>query len=250
MSEASRSIVLICEGPADHRSVPAIVDRVLSESVDWMAPEVLGSFREWRGLKRHEPFLAWKNVHHLARDANIRINGFFQGEQGAHDAFAARRALALLKVTGDDPIDAVILVRDSDNDRKERAKGLAQASAEVSTLGPILIGVAHTKRECWVLAGFTPLSVEEKAQLQALKQELGFDPCAQAEELTAQEDGAKRDAKRVLSLLTGASVEREMDCLNQSPLSLLEGRSQHTGLAAFIQEVRAKLVPLWTGRPA
>ena len=248
MSEASRSIVIICEGPGDHRTVPGITDRVLSASVDWMVPEMLAAYREWRGLKRNQPFLAWKQIHTIADEAGIRINGFFNGEPGAPDAFVARRALALLKVVGEDPIDAVVLVRDSDTD-KGRLKGLEQARAEVKNPNrPILIGVAHTKRECWVLAGFTPLDETEKAQLDALKQELGFDPCLHAEELTAQQDGAKRDAKRVLSLLTASSIDRESACVKECSLQQLEARGQNTGLAAFIQEIRTKLVPLWTGR--
>ncbi|WP_163994124.1 hypothetical protein [Pyxidicoccus caerfyrddinensis] len=248
MSEASHSIVIICEGPADHRTAPAIADRVLSSSAEWLVPEMLHAFREWRGLKRHEPFLAWKQVHTLARAANIRINGFFNGEPGAPDAYAARQALALLKVAGEDPIDAVILLRDSDND-EERKRGLEQARAEVSNpSSPLLIGVAHTKRECWVLAGFNPLDERERAQLDALKQELGFDPCLCAEELTAQQDGAKRDAKRVLSVLTGNSIDREATCWKECAFQQLEARGQNTGLAAFIQEIRTKLVPLWTGR--
>ena len=248
MSAASHSIVIVCEGPGDHRTVPAIADRVLSESVEWMLPEMLGAYRQWRGLKHNQPFLAWKQVHTLASEAGIRLNGFFNGEPGAPDAFAARRALALLKVAGEDPIDAVILVRDSDND-KERLNGLKQARDEVGNPNPpIIIGVAHTKRECWVLAGFTPMDKAEQARLGALKQELGFDPCLHAEELTAQQDGAKRDAKRVLSQLTGNSVDRESTFWKECPFHQLEARGQKTGLAAFIQELRTKLVPLWTGR--
>jgi hypothetical protein len=247
MSEASHSIVLICEGPADRRTVPGIADRVLSESVEWMAPEMLDAYREWRGLRRNQPFLAWKQVHTLAKEAGIRINGFFNGEPGAPDAFAARRALALLKVAGEDPIDAVILVRDSDSD-PERMEGLKQARDEVSPPHPpVLIGVAHTKRECWVLAGFHPMDDAEKARHEALKQELGFDPCLQAEELMAQHDGAKRDAKRVLSLLTGGDIDRESLCWKECSFHQLEARGQKTGLVAFIQELRTKLVPLWTG---
>lgn len=230
----------------DQRTACGIADRVLCGSVDWIVPEMLDAFRQWRGLTRGEPFLAWKQVHTRARDANIRINGYFEGESGAPDAFITRRALALLTAKGERDIDAVLLLRDSDNDA-ERRKGLDQGRAGVDGLGPILIGVAHTKRECWALAGFMPLDEAERERLDALRQELGFDPCAQAQELTAEHPGAKRDAKRVLSLLTGEDFEREATCWKEAPLQQLEERGEAAGLAAFIRELRLKLVPLWTG---
>ncbi|MBZ4413904.1 hypothetical protein K8640_37345 [Myxococcus sp. XM-1-1-1] len=225
------------------------MDRMLRESIDWMEPEVLAELREWRGQTRGESYLPWKEVHTRAKAANIRINGHFNGEPGAHDAFVARRALALLRGYGDAPIHAVVLVRDSDNDEAQRRKGLEQARAEVSSLGPILIGIAHTKRECWVLAGFTPETDDEKARHQELRQELGFDPCLRAEELTAQQDGAKRDAKRVLKLLTHGVVDREHLSMMQATIQQLEERGRGTGLSTFLSEVREKLVPLWTGAP-
>ncbi|MFY2556338.1 hypothetical protein ACN469_01735 [Corallococcus terminator] len=212
-----------------------------------MDPEMIGDIREWRGQRRGEAYLPWKEVHTRAKLANIRINGHFNGEPGAHDAFVARRALALLKVNGDAPIHAVVLVRDSDNDEAQRRKGLEQASTEVTSLGPILVAVAHTKRECWILAGYTPETQDEKARHQDLRQELGFDPCLRAEELTAQQDGAKRDAKRVLGILTDGVVDREMQSLRRAALQQLEERGRSTGLSAFLSEIRKKLVPLWTG---
>jgi hypothetical protein len=255
MTEASRSVVIICEAPADQRTACALADRLLSAAVDWMVPEMLDVFRQWRGLRRSEPFLAWKHVHTRAREAGIRTNGFFEGEPGAQDAFAARRALALLTVEGERGIDAVLLIRDSDGHAEERHRGLEQGRQGVDGLGPILIGVAHTKRECWVLAGFTPVDEEERARVERLRQELGFDPCAHAEGLTAEHPGAKRDAKRVLSYLMGgdegvdreAVWMREVICMKESSLAQLEERGKATGLAEFIQEIRARLVPLWTG---
>jgi hypothetical protein len=130
---------------------------------------------------------------------------------------------------------------------EERRKGLEQGRAGVDGLGPILLGVAHTKRECWALAGFTPANEEERERSDALRQELGFDPCTHAQELTAEHAGAKRDAKRVLAVLTQNDVEREVRGWAEVPLQQLEERGLHTGLAEFIQEIRSRLVPLWTG---
>jgi hypothetical protein len=249
MADGVLSIVVICEARADQQTACDIADRVLSQAVDWMPPEMLAHFRQWRGLKKSEPFLAWKNVHTLAREANIRINGHFDGQPGAHDAFVARRAMALLTTQAERGIDAVVLLRDSDMDEGRR-EGLEQARVQTSGLGPILVGVAHSKRECWVLAGFDAANADEQARLATLRRELGFDPCLHAEELTATSPGAKREAKRVLSELTQGDYQREVVCWTQAPLEQLEARGAETGLASFIQEVREHLVPLWTGRPA
>lgn len=244
MTDASHSIVVICEGPADRRTVCEIADRVLSQSVDWMPPEALDGFREWRGLTKSEPFLAWKKVHALADEANIRIHGHFGGEPGAPDAAVARRALKLLRMKAERGIDAVLLLRDSDNDIRRR-EGLKQARSETSDLGPIIIGFAHSKRECWVLAGFNATDEDERARLETLRQELGFDPCLQAERLTATQPGAKHDAKRVLGILA-EDVQRETQCSMEAQLEQLEARGSRTGLAEFIRELRERLVPLWT----
>ena len=74
---------------------------------------------------------------------------------------------------------------------------------------------------------------------------LGFDPCSAAEQLTASEEGAKRDAKRVLDALTGGAPEREDACLEEPPLALLRQRGAKTGLAPYLQEVEERLVPLF-----
>jgi hypothetical protein len=248
MADEPLSIVVICEARADQHAACDIADRVLSQAVDWMQPELLAHLRQWRGLKKSESFLAWKNVHTLAREANIRINGHFEGQPGAHDAFVARRAMALLTTRGERDIDAVLLLRDSDMDEGRR-DGLEQARAQTTGLGPILIGVAHSKRECWVLAGFDAANADEQSRLATLRQELGFDPCLHAEDLTATSPGSKRDAKRVLSELTQDDYQREVVCWTEAPLEQLEARGEKTGLASFIQEVRERLVPLWTGRP-
>lgn len=137
MADAAYSIVVICEAAADQRTACGITDRVPCQSVDWIQPEILDSLREWRGLTKGESFLTWKSVHARADAANIRINGHFGGEPGAPDAFVARRALALLMTQGERNIDAVLLLRDSDMDLRRR-KGLEQARAHTSGLGPII----------------------------------------------------------------------------------------------------------------
>ena len=73
-----------------------------------------------------------------------------------------------------------------------------------SSMATIVIGLAITERECWVISGFDPGDDDETQKLEDEKQNLGFDPCERSHDLTAcKNDRAKRSPKRVLSVLTG-----------------------------------------------
>jgi hypothetical protein len=113
---------------------------------------------------------------------------------------------------------------------------------------PVVIGVAHLKRECWVLAGFEPANDHEQARLEAIVRDLTFDPRLHPERLTAKGDGELRSAKRVVRFLTG-SAEREEDCWLLTPLARLRERGQQTGLTAYLDEVEERLVPLFDPTP-
>jgi hypothetical protein len=49
----------------------------------------------------------------------------------------------------------------------------------------------------------------------------------------------------VLDALTGGDRNREDACLEGPPLALLRQRGAKTGLALYIQEIEARLVPLF-----
>ena len=106
-----------------------------------------------------------------------------------------------------------------------------------------MIGAANPKREAWVLNGFEPETPVEDKSLAELRQDLGFHPCERAERLTAKKDTAKRSARRVLGVLTGASYEREQKCWKETPLVLLKRRGEKTGLHDYLVEVEG-LLPL------
>lgn len=125
----------------------------------------------------------------------------------------------------------------------EQARGWARG--HLPALGPVLIGLAHNNRECWVLAGFEPRDDPEREQLSAVCEELKFDPCQEAHRLTARHEHQARSAKRVLALLTRDSWERQADCWRTTALSTLERRGQTTGLADYLRELREYLVPLF-----
>jgi hypothetical protein len=115
-------------------------------------------------------------------------------------------------------------------------------------LPQVIIGVAHTKLECWILAGFVPQDTAETARLVELRSELGFEPTGNSERLTAKHDQDKRSAKRVLRLLSEDDRSRERECMMQTELSILRQNGIECGLAAYLDEVEAKLVPLFASR--
>jgi hypothetical protein len=237
------SFAIVCEATADRDTACGLADRVISNDVEWISDEDLHYHRAWRGLEATASHLLWRDIPELAKQANIRAHGHFDGQPGAPDAHAARRALLLLKLSPHKP-DAVALIRDDDR-QTERRQGLEQARNATRLGVPILIGLAHLKRECWVLAGFDPCDSEEQERLKAVRKELGFDPATRAEELTAKHDHDLKSAKRVLALLIDSDRAREEDCWKKASLQTLEQRGKQTGLTDYLQEVRTLLVPLF-----
>jgi len=102
----------------------------------------------------------------------------------------------------------------------------------------VVLGLAHTKRECWVLTAFEPEDEAERERLDDLKQELGFDPIAEAHLLTAQSSGAKRNAKRVLDKLTEEDLDREDEAIQSVIPEDLEDAGGEVSLQTFICELR------------
>jgi hypothetical protein len=190
------SFIVVCEARADFLTSSELADRVLCDSIDWVEPEMLEHHRSYKGHASEGPFLTWMRVKTLARDLGIRPRGFIGGEPADLDAAQARRSLIFIESKWPG-MDAVLLIRDDDR-RVDRRRGLEQARAVSPLHDRIVIGLAHTKRECWVLAGFEPCNDQERALLAEIRQELGFDPREQAEQLTAIHDHDKRSAKRVL----------------------------------------------------
>jgi len=139
----------------------------------------------------------------------------------------------------------VILLRDSDGNL-DRRDGLRQAREAEPWRFKVIIGFAHTKRECWHLAGFEPKDDVERERLEKERQYLGFDPRTKSHELTAKHDHEtdKRSAKRVLRALTATNLERELECL--AVLSALRRNGQENGLRAFLDELETVLVPMFT----
>ena len=84
-----------------------------------------------------------------AQELGIKVHGHFNGEPGLPNTWAARRALAyVLSRHEDEAVDAILLIRDMD-DQAERRQGLEQGRATFSSITRIVIGLAIPERECW-----------------------------------------------------------------------------------------------------
>jgi hypothetical protein len=149
-----------------------------------------------------------------------------------------------------DRVDAIVMVSDSDCDEK-RLDGLRQARDYAKGTFPIVVGLAHTKRECWHISGFEPEDDEERQALSEVGSELGFDVCRRSEDLTGKHAATtdKRSAKRVLSKLCRNEPERELKCLTKLPIPELKKRGENNGLAHFLDELITRLVPLFAFNP-
>jgi hypothetical protein len=241
------SFVVVCEARADFLTASELADRVFCDSVNWIEPEILHSLRSYIGPPGDEPFLTWKRVKALAKESGLRPRGFIEGLPPELDAAQARRAIKFIESNSPD-VDGILLIRDADR-LTNRLIGLEQARDASPLKQRVVIGLAHTKRECWVLAGFDARDDRERALLKEIKQELGFDPCSQSEQLTAIHDHDKRSAKPVLKHLVQSDKDREAACWKEAPLRLLRDRGEQTGLRQYLEEVEQRLIPLFLKGP-
>ncbi|WP_437961936.1 hypothetical protein WME76_21335 [Sorangium sp. So ce119] len=237
---APRLLGMVVEGPDDARTVPGLVDGVLTNAFSVPEGEI-GQARSYCGIELGASCVTWSSVH---RCRAPRKHGHFRGKPALEDARTA--VLALRGFVAREPQPrVVVLVRDSDGREAERRQGLEQARQDAGWPFEVILGVAHPMRECWVLAGFIPGTEPEIDSLADLRKELGFDPTARSHELDASSKTAKKSPKRVLVRLAGGEHEREARCWTEPPLDRLRERGRNNGLAAFLSEVEDHLAPVF-----
>lgn len=252
----TRALLVVCEAPADFRIASDLADRVIRDRLPDAQAGELSALRQWHESEPGRPYIRWTDLDKVAEAWGIRRlrpRSRFGGVPGAADAAAADRALLLAAFMARKAgLVGVLLIRDSDGDRA-RHTGLTQARAtDTGTPWPfeIVIGLAHPKREAWVLAGFEPQDLAERARLDDLRREVGRDPCTNSHELDARTKGSKRDIKRILEVLTAHDVDREAPCWQDTPLDRLRQRGQANGLTAYLSELDERIVPLLAPRQA
>jgi hypothetical protein len=236
------SVAVVCEAPADRITITTLAERVIREVAPWVEPETVGDYVEWRGFRRADPHLEWTALDPIADELKLVIR--FRDVHPLHPY--AQNALRAIRVLARSPdrVDAIILVADSDGDG-QRLAGLNQARDYARETLPIVVGLPHTKRECWHICGFEPADDDERRLLAEVAAELGGDARTRTEELTAKHSTDKRSAKRVLSKLGGDDPERELRCLTGLGLDELTRRGANNGLAGFVGQLRTGLGPLF-----
>ena len=243
----SIKFAVVYEADADFTIATQLADRVLVEAIEWLEEDQLDLQRTWLAEISGGMRTTWKSIKKLAREAGVRAHGHFDGAPGLPDATAARKAIEFLLVKVPD-LHAILLIRDQD-DQPERKAGLEQARRENRhPQVQIVIGLANTERECWVLSGFDPENEDERQTLDKERQALGFNPCLRSHELTAcKNDAALKSPKRVLKLLTNDTRERQERAWQVTSLAVLRERGTENGLSAYLDEVKQRLTPLILG---
>lgn len=241
-------LVLIVEAQADADAASILADRVFIESdAEWIDAETLPNLRQWTGVEPLTPHTRWMRLGTLAAQHGVRTHGRGLGADGA----AARKALLLViqaQATADD-IEAVVLVRDMDN-QPERRTSMEAARDELADKLAFQVAIAapDPKREAWILHGYESQNDMEKALLADERKRLGFDPITNPERLRGDRrrgpDQENRDMKLVVERLTEGDYERDCQCLETTPLAVLSERGQATGLSDYLDEVETRLLPL------
>ena len=172
--KVSKSFAVVYEAPADFATATELADRVLDGRRSTGSMRHCSTHSDSGSVQDHEgSLLTWKSVPGRARELGIRVRGHFDGEPGLPDARAAARAIAYV-LSRSETVDAILLIRDMD-DQSERREGLEQGRSVYSSATRIIIGLAVTERECWVISGFDPGDDDETASLKT-ERNLGFDP--------------------------------------------------------------------------
>jgi len=191
-------IVLIVESAADKRRLCGLIDRKIAHHApdDFDSNDISG-LRIYTGIEPHTELTLWKDIKSMS-EGHAMGRGSLIGhpsEQVAdrkYDYPSTRKALILCAQQNPRP-DAIILMRDLDKQAGGRRKSIEVARDEFfgKTDMQIILALAHHKREAWVLNGFEPQNKNEKSIADQLRQELGFNPCENAELLDAESRGAK-----------------------------------------------------------
>lgn len=237
-------VTVVAEARADFEMGFGLARRVSSD---------LGTGHELssRGLTAGESFTVWSRVCKLVssegRSEARRPRRFAlsRGPFKGGDAETAWKIAGLFALEGArSEGSTILLVRDTDNE-SERADGLRREVERLKQNGvPVLLALAHPKREAWVLHGFELRNRREEDSLTRQIAKLGFDPRLNSHRLTAEGRKGKLNAKQVLEDLVENDHDREAVCWQKTSLATLKDRGGRTGLADLLDQLRYWLATL------
>ena len=250
-------LLAFCEAPDDFRIAADLVDRALREAGPGWVGDVLDTAPEavltWGSDGAGRTFFDLHKLRTYTEQLAVRPPyGHFDGSPGGHGALMARTVFWIVRslLKRGEAVDAVVLIWDMDNAPRARRAGLAQAEAEANQWAPfrIVIGCPNAMREAWVLAGFEPEHADEEALLADVRRDLGFAPNVEPHRLDSNDELAKRNAKRVLRILTGGDKDREVRCWTATRLETMRTRGGENGLRDYLDAIERQLLPLLVTR--
>jgi hypothetical protein len=231
-------IVIAAEARSDARRATLIADRVLARDLGWADAEaLLPSLRRWCGETNGVSFLDIHKIHELARQQGLPpVHGHFNDGPAAHDYQQAMQALRLA-IAADPAPQAVVWVRDTDGDPSRRQGWIDARTRCADDFQALVGGTPNECMEAWLLAAWSPQSPQDHEALVRQRQRLGFDPTQQPHRLSHKHDVPK-SAKAVVDAL---GVDDGV--LETCDLDALVCDDGEHGLAAFLTELRERLVP-------
>lgn len=243
------TIAVVAEDEGHYWVTTRIVDAALERDVPWMTG-IVNDCRRYQGEHALEPWfkLSWIGSRDLdtlsINGRRVRRHGRIAGRPLEPEAPLWRDVLTWFSSLDPRP-DVMLLVRDLDGVIGKRA-GMLQVRDHLAWPFIVVVATPEPEIEAWVVAGFAPSDDGEAETLRVLSGELSFDPTHTPHRLTAHPNDAPRDAKRVLSRLTGGDRDREHACVDDHVR--LRTRGRDTYLPEFLDEVEQRLVPHFTRR--
>jgi hypothetical protein len=243
-------VVVFCEAAADFRTATDLIDRVIRAGGPAWVGDLMeitpADVRTWHRDPQGQTFFDIHDVDKYRRDLGVRArHGHFDGAPNMPGALMASSVFRIVRALRriEPALDGVVLLWDLDQQPDERRRGVAQAVKDAKSWADfeIVAGLPCRMREAWVLAGFVPADDDERARLADLRRELGFSPIEESHQLDAQDETAKRSAKRVLGVLIQGDADREARCWQEPSLEILRARGEANGLASFLEAVAMHL---------
>jgi hypothetical protein len=235
---------LAAEDADHHRVVTRLTHRVLEEATDGFQPRLTVG---WRRPTAADSYWKITRATEIARALGLPLRGSFSSKPTELEAVMYRAQLLVWKhlhLHGE-PIDVGFMARDTDH--KPRLEGAQWAVKSGEWEFDVILVFPHPEVECWAIASFEPRSKAEKDCVKKLARELTFSPTDEPHRLTSKTRAERTDAKRILDELLARRARWDDEWL-ELDLEKLRSRGQSSGLADFVDQVRALVARLTSER--